>query len=170
MPSFAVSVRDAALEISAATISSVVQQILQKLAAIDATLQQLVAAPSVGMFNPPAGLVKSVPMEVTVSVLELEVGQTATGTLSFSETTPPQDGAVVSDSPAVTITLDADLITWHCHGVSVTTAAANCTYTGTSAPPDVGPAQVAPMVVTVVPVPVAETGDFNPQGATITGP
>jgi hypothetical protein len=88
---------------------------------------------------------------------------------TFSESTPPSDGAVMSDNPAVaTISLDADMVTWTCVGVSP--GMANMTYTGTSAPPDAGPAQVAPMVVTVVAVPVAETGDFNPGGATITGP
>lgn len=172
MPSFAVNVRDAALEVTAATISSVVQRILQKLADIDATLQQLVAVPAIGSFNPPANLVKFIPMEVMVSVLQLEVGQTAVGVCTFSEPTPPPDGAIASDNPAVTVSLAADHETWTCVAVSPTAAntPANVTYTGTSVPPDVGPVQVAPMMVTVVPVPVAETGDFNPSGATITGP
>src|ERR1700747_3538992 len=125
-----------------------------------ALLLQQTSGPETGFFIPPAE-------EPYMSVLQLEVGQTAVGVATFSEATPPADGAVLSDTPAVaTISLGADLETWTCVGVSVGTA--TMTWTGTSAPPDVGPVQVAPMVVTVVAVPVAETGDFNPTGATIT--
>jgi hypothetical protein len=128
--------------------------------------------PSLGAFNPPANLLKSQPVEVIMSVLQLEVGQTAVGALSFDEITPPTDGAVASDNAAVTISLAADHVTWTAVGVSVTAAntPANITYTGTSVAPDVGAAIVPPMMVTVVAVPVAEHGDFNPMGATITGP
>lgn len=122
-----------------------------------------------GMFNPPADLVHTKSVEVMMSVIQLEVGQTAVGMLTFDEPAPPADGAVASDMPAVaTISLGADLETWTLVAMSVGTA--NVTYTGTSAPPDVGPAVVPPMVVTVVAVPVAEHGDFNPTGAVITGP
>ena len=125
--------------------------------------------PEAGNFNPPSNLVKTVKVEQFMSVLQLEVGQTAVGTATFSEPQPPADGTVTSDTPAVaTISLGADLATWTCVGVSVGTATMN--WAGTSAPPDVGPVQVAPMIVTVVAVPTAETGDFNPTGAVITGP
>ena len=138
-------------------------------------LQQILdwtAAATSGSFNPPPNLVKTIFVEVPMSVLQLEVGQTAVGVLTFSETTPPSDGAIASDNPAVTVSLASDMVTWTCVAVSATAAntPANVTYTGTSAPPDAGPAQVAPMAVTVIPVPVEETGDFNPGGATITGP
>jgi hypothetical protein len=94
------------------------------------------------------------------------VGKTAVGMLTFSETTPPPDGAVVSDTPAVaTIALGADKATWTCVAVSV--GMATVTYAGTSVAPDAGAAVVAPMIVTVVATPVAETGDFNPGGAVI---
>lgn len=97
------------------------------------------------------------------------VGQTAVGKLTFDETTPPTDGAVASDNPAVaTIALDADMVTWTCVAVSVGTA--NVTYTGTSVAPDAGAAVVPPMIVTVTAAPVAEHGDFDPSAATITGP
>jgi hypothetical protein len=107
-----------------------------------------------------------------MSVLQLEVGQTAVGTLSFDEITPPTDGAVASDNPAVTISLAPDHVTWTAVAASVTASntPANITYTGTSVAPDVGAAIVPAMMVTVVPVPVAEHGDFNPTGAVITGP
>ena len=136
-----------------------------RLAAIDQKLDLLIgqtSGPETGFFIPPEE-------EPFMSVLQLEVGQTAVGVATFSEPTPPADGAVTSDTPAVaTISLGSDMETWTCVGVSVGTA--TMTWTGTSAPPDVGPVQVAPMVVTVVAVPAAETGDFNPTGATITGP
>jgi hypothetical protein len=125
--------------------------------------------PAAGEFNPPANLLRTKPIEVIMSVMELEVGQTAVGTMTFDEPTPPADGAVASDNPAVaTISFAPDNITWTCNAVSV--GVANMTYTGTSALPDVGPAVVPPMVVTVVAVPVAEHGDFSPSGAVITGP
>jgi hypothetical protein len=133
----------------------------------------LLVGPSQGSFNPPLNLVKSQPVEVIMSVLELQVGQTAVDTLKFDEITPPTDGAVASDNPAVTISLDpTDHITWTAVAVSVTAAGvpASITYTGTSVAPDVGPAIVPPMLVTVVPVPVAEHGDFDPAHAVITGP
>jgi hypothetical protein len=128
--------------------------------------------PSQGKFNPPPDLVKSQPVEVIMSVLELKVGQTAVSDLTFDEITPPLDGAIASDNPAVTISLAPDHVTWTAVAVSVTApnTPANITYTGTSVAPDVGPAVVPPMLVTVVPVPVAEHGDFNPMGAVITGP
>jgi len=95
-------------------------------------------------------------------------GQQAVGVLTFDEG-PPTDGAVASDNTAVaTVTLAADLITWTV--IAVANGTANVTYTGTSLPPDVGPAMVAPMVVTVQAAPVAEHGDFNSDTAVITGP
>jgi hypothetical protein len=94
------------------------------------------------------------------------VGQTAVGKLTFDLTTPPPDGAVVSDNPAVaTISLAADLVTWTCHAVSVGTA--NATYTGTSVPPDMGPAIVPPMIISPTAAPAAEHGDFGPESAVI---
>ena len=108
-----------------------------------------------------------------MSVLELHVGQTAVGKLVFDEITPPTDGAVATDNAAVTISLNpTDHMTWTCVAVSVTApgAPANVSYTGTSVAPDAGPAVVPPMAVTVVPVPVAEHGDFDPATAVITGP
>lgn len=94
------------------------------------------------------------------------VGNTAVGKLTFDEPTPPTDGAVVSDNPAVaTISLAADLVTWTCVAVSVGTAAV--TYTGTSVAPDAGPAVVPAMMVAVTAAPVAEHGDFDPSSATI---
>ena len=135
------------------------------------TIVDAVSGPSItsGMFNPPPALVKVALVEVPMSVMQLEVGQTATGAMTFDEPTPPADGAVVSDNAAVaTIALAADHVTWTCVAVAVGTA--NISYTGTSAAPDVGAAVVPPMVVTVVAVPLAEHGDFNPTGAVITGP
>ena len=140
--------------------------LLMKIAAVSAKL----SPPSKGKFNPPPDLVKVVKMEISMSVLELEVGQKAVHAMTFDEPSPPADGAVASDNPAVaTISLDpTDHLTWTCTAVSVGTA--NISYTGTSASPDVGAAVVPNMVVTVVAVPVAEHGDFNPAGAVITGP
>lgn len=106
--------------------------------------------------------------------LNLAVGQTAVGKLTFSETTPPADGAVTSDNPSVaTISLAADLVTWTVTAIAAnadgTAAMANFSYTGTSVAPDVGPAVVPPMSAAVTPMPVAETGNFNPSGAVISG-
>jgi hypothetical protein len=102
-----------------------------------------------------------------MSQLSLVVGQTAVGKLTFDETTPPTDGAVMSDNPAVaTIMLDPDMVTWT--SVAMAVGSANVTYTGTSVDPDVGPAVVPPMMVTVTAAPVAETGDFDPSHAVIT--
>lgn len=106
--------------------------------------------------------------------LNLVVGQVATGTLTFSESGAPADGAVAGDNDAVaTISLDADHATWHITAVSAPDPMTNVvtfTYKGTSDPPDVGPVVVPPMTANITPVPVAETGNFNPSGATITGP
>jgi hypothetical protein len=122
-----------------------------------------------GRFNPPAHLVTTKLIEVKMSVMQLEVGQTAVGMMTFDEPTPPVDGAVVSDMPAVaTIDLAADHKTWTCMALSV--GVATISYTGTSVTPDVGAAVVPPMVVTVVAVPVAEHGDFDPTHAVVTGP
>jgi hypothetical protein len=152
-----------------------VKKLLAGLPTILGDLAQILAwarSPSSGAFNPPPGLVKSQPVEVIMSVLQLEIGQTAVGVLSFDEITPPTDGAVASDNPAVTISLAPDHVTWTAIAVAVTAlnTPANITYTGTSVAPDVGAAVVPAMMVTVVPVPVAEHGDFNPMGAVITGP
>ncbi|HUE67178.1 MAG TPA: hypothetical protein VMP38_03275 [Candidatus Acidoferrum sp.] len=138
--------------------------VLQKIA--DALVLE---SPSVGRFDPPPDLVKFIPVEVMMSVMQLEVGQTAVGKLTFDETTAPADGAVVSDTPTVaTIVLAPDKMTWTC--VAMAVGVANISYTGISAPPDVGPAIVPNMVVTVIAVPVAEHGDFDPTHAVITGP
>jgi hypothetical protein len=48
-----------------------------------------------------------------MSDLNLVVGQTATGVLTFSEPTPPLDGAVSSDNPSAgPVSLAADHVTW----------------------------------------------------------
>ena len=105
-----------------------------------------------------------------MSDLNLVVGQTATGVMTFSESTPPPDGAVVSDNTAVgPLVLGADHVTWTLGPVTAV-GVGNITYTGTSVAPDAGPAVVPPMSFSVTAVPVAETGSFNPTGATITGP
>jgi hypothetical protein len=88
--------------------------------------------------------------------------------MTFDEIDPPADGAVASDSDSITVSLDADNVTWTVVANSV--GIATVSYTGTSVAPDVGSAVVPPMVVTVVAVPVAEHGDFDPQDATVTGP
>src|SRR5258708_272857 len=100
-----------------------------------------------------------------MSELSLVVGQTATGHMVFDETTPPLDGLAVSDNLAVaTIALDqTDFVTWK--AVALAPGVANISYTGTSVAPDVGPAEVRPMIVTVTAIPVAEHGDFNPANA-----
>jgi hypothetical protein len=123
-----------------------------------------------GRFNPPANLVITKLVEIKMSVMQLEVGQTAVGKMTFDEITPPVDGAVASDAGGVaTIELDpTDHVTWTCKAMAV--GMANISYTGTSVAPDVGPAVVPMMVVTVVAVPVAEHGDFDPTHAVITGP
>jgi hypothetical protein len=83
--------------------------------------------------------------------------------LTFSEPGAPADGAVHSDNePLATISLDpTDHATWTITlGTGIGTA--TMTYAGTSDPPDAGPVVVEPLVLTVVPVPTAETGQFNP--------
>ena|ERR1700739_4505561 len=159
------------LTIRANQTSIIIPKLNQVITNITA-ITKLLHAPSHGNFDPPPNLLKPITLEVKMSVLHLEVGQTAVGKLTFDETTAPTDGAVASDNPAVTVSLAADHITWTCVAVSVTAAntPANITYTGTSVAPDVGPAIVPPMLVTVVPVPVAEHGDFDPTHAVITGP
>ena len=119
-------------------------ELSDQVAAIKAEL----APPITGSFNPPPDLVKVVKTEIYMSVMQLEVGQTAVGKLTFDEITPPPDGAVASDNPAVTISLDPDELTWHCVAVSPTAAnvPAVCSYTGTSTAPDAGPAIVPPMM------------------------
>jgi hypothetical protein len=93
-------------------------------------------------------------------------GQTAVGVLTFDEATPPADGAVMSDNPAVaTASLDADMVTWTVTYVG--NGMANISYTGTSAPPDVGPAVVAPIAIICSDAPVAEMGNFNPDAAVV---
>ncbi len=101
-----------------------------------------------------------------MSELTVVVGAGKTSKLTFDEVTPPLDGAVVSDNPAIaTISLDpTDHVTWLVRGVAL--GDANCSYTGTSVLPDVGPAVVPVMIVHVVAAPVAETGDFDPAAAT----
>jgi hypothetical protein len=86
--------------------------------------------------------------------------------MTFSEPTPPADGAVASDDPtAGAVSLAADLVTWTLKAMAV--GVGNVTYTGTSVAPDAGPAIVSPMSFSVTAAPVAETGSFNPGSATI---
>jgi hypothetical protein len=95
-------------------------------------------------------------------------GQTGVGVMTFNEPNPPADGAWVSDTPSVaTISFDADLVTYRV--AKVGNGAAIMSYTGTSAPPAVGPAVVAhnPFTVMCTPAPVAEMGDSNVGAATI---
>jgi hypothetical protein len=106
-----------------------------------------------------------------MSVFQMTVGDPPHGpkVMTFSEPGAPADGAVLSDNPPIAdIVLDpSDHATW-----TVTLGAASAsitgptmvtfTYTGTSDSPDVGAVVVEPMVLTVVPVPTAETGQFNP--------
>jgi hypothetical protein len=82
--------------------------------------------------------------------------------LTFDEITPPEDGAVASDNESVaTITLDGtDHVTWMVTALSP--GVATMSYTGTSVAPDVGPAVVPNMIVTVTAAAVAEHGEFNP--------
>jgi hypothetical protein len=137
--------------------------------AIDAIKLEL-TPPATGNFNPPVALVKQATMEVSVSVIQLEVGQTAVGKLTFDEINPPADGAVISDNPSVCpISLAADMVTWTL-GPALAVGSGNANYSGTSTAPDTGPAVVPAMTFTVVAVPVAEHGDFDPTHAVITGP
>jgi hypothetical protein len=95
-------------------------------------------------------------------------GQTGVGVMTFNEPTPPSDGAWTSDTPSVaTISLAADLVTYTVTKVGNGTAIMS--YTGTSAPPDVGPAVVAhnPFTVMCTAAPVAEMGDSNVGAAKI---
>jgi hypothetical protein len=102
-----------------------------------------------------------------MSDLNLVVGQTATGVMTFSEPTPPTDGAVANDNPAAgPVSLGADLVTWKL-GPMTAVGTGNVTYTGTSVSPDAGAAVVQPMSYSVTAAPVAETGNFNPGSATI---
>jgi hypothetical protein len=106
-----------------------------------------------------------------MSALALSVGQTATGTLKFTEAgasaSAPADGAVLSDNTgAATITLAPDGFTWTAVGVAI--GIATTSYTGTSVSPGVGPCVVPPMVITVAAAVFAESGDFDPAGAVFT--
>ncbi len=112
-----------------------------------------------------------------MSVLQMMVGDApypSDGTprmLTFSEPGAPADGAVMGDNDAVAMmTLAADHATWTITlvpGAGPQTPAdppvvVTFTYTGTSDPPDAGPVVVEPLVLTVVPMAQAETGQFNP--------
>lgn len=103
-----------------------------------------------------------------MSDLTIFVGKGKRGTITFSEPGAPADGAVQSSDPATaTISLDPnDLATWTVMGVAVSTTDVMFTYTGTSDAPDQGPVQIDPMTATIVAVPPAETGSFNPTLAT----
>ena len=93
-------------------------------------------------------------------------GMTAVGVLTFDEPTPPADGAVMSDNPTVAMaSLAPDMVTWTVTYVGNGTA--NISYTGTSAPPDAGPAVVAPIAILCSSRPVAEAGNFNPDSAVV---
>jgi hypothetical protein len=107
-----------------------------------------------------------------MSDLNLVVGQTATFTMTFSETAPPPDGALQSDTPAfVTVSLASDLVTGTAVAIGApsngTAAVVTISYTGTSAPPDVGPAVVLPGTISVMAAPMAETGNLNLGGAAL---
>lgn len=128
-----------------------------------ADLRAEIGVPETGSFNPN-------PQDPDMSVLQMTVGDAPhTGTLTFSELGAPADGAVQSDNPMVAdISLDStDHASWTItlgSGAATITdpTVVNMTYTGTSDPPDVGPVMVEPLVLTVMPAPVAETGQFNP--------
>jgi hypothetical protein len=101
----------------------------------------------------------------------LTVGQKAVAVMTFSEA-PSPDGVLTSDHPEwVTASLGADLMT----GTYVVVGApadgsigiATITYTGTSVAPDVGPDVVSPGTISVAQAPVAETGNLNLGGATV---
>jgi hypothetical protein len=101
-----------------------------------------------------------------MSVLQMTVGDPPhTSKLTFSEPGAPADGAVMIDNSAMAaVMLDpTDHATWTITlDPSGTTGTGNITYSGTSDPPDAGPVIVEPLVLTVVPKPTAETGQFNP--------
>ena len=108
---------------------------------------------------------------ITMSNLALKVGDTFVCPMTFSEAgavaSPPANGAVASDNPAVaTISLAADEFTYTV--VALTAGTANMTYTGTG--PDGGACVVPPLVVTVATIVAPETGDFNPAAGVTTGP
>jgi hypothetical protein len=104
--------------------------------------------------------------------LNLIVGQKATATLTGSEAALPADGALHSDHPEwVTAALSPDKMTemYECVGAPAdgTPGLVTITYSGTSAPPDVGPAVAMPGTIQVMLAPVAETVNLNLSGATI---
>ncbi len=138
--------------------------------AIDTKLDLLLAqtsGPETATFFPPR-------MEPNMSVLQMAVGDAPhSSVMTFSESGPaPSDGAVTGDNDAVAMmTLDpSDHASWTITLVPGAGPASptdppvviTFSYTGTSVPPDAGPVMVEPLVLTVVPVPVAETGQFNP--------
>jgi hypothetical protein len=141
-----------------ADVNQGIAQINIRLDRIEAELN----VPETGSFNPD-------PKDPDMSVFQMTVGDPPhSGVLTFSEPGAPTDGAVMSDNAAVaTVALAPDMITWTITLVPPVAPAdgsgvANITYTGTSSPPDVGPVVVEPLVLTVVAMPAAETGQFNP--------
>jgi hypothetical protein len=102
---------------------------------------------------------------------KLIVGQKLTATMTFSEA-PSPDGALHTDHPEwLTASLGIDLMTgvYDCVGAPADGSAGLVTisYTGTSVAPDVGPDMVAPGTILVMLAPVAETGNLNLAGGTI---
>jgi hypothetical protein len=102
---------------------------------------------------------------------KLTVGQTLTATMTFSEA-PSPDGALHTDHPEwVTASLGADLVTgtYVCVGAPADGSAgvATITYSGTSVAPDEGPDVVTPGTISATLAPVAETGNLNLAGGTI---
>jgi hypothetical protein len=105
--------------------------------------------------------------------LNLIVGQKATATLTGSEPALPADGRLTSDHPEwVTAALGADMMTetYECVGAPAdgTPGLVTITYSGTSAPPDAGPAVAMPGTIQAMLAPVAETVNLNLSGATVT--
>jgi hypothetical protein len=101
----------------------------------------------------------------------LTVGQKLTAVMTFSEA-PSPDGALHSDHPEwVTASIGADMATgtYDCVGAPADGSGGlvTITYTGTSVAPDVGPDVVAPGTILVMLAPVAETGNLNLAGGTI---
>lgn len=121
-----------------------------------ASIKIAIGIPETGSFNPTG--------DPDMSVLQMFEGDPPhSSKMSFSEPGAPADGAVAGDNdPVATMSLDpTDHASWT---ITLGSGAGtvNFNYTGTSDPPDAGPVVVEPLVLTVVPKPAAETGQFNP--------
>lgn len=152
-----------------ATILAAVQKAVDIQAAQSSTLATILAElsapePETGAFNPILG-------DPTMSVLQMTIGDAPYPSdgkprmLTFSEPGAPTDGAVAGDNDAVaTMALNpSDRASWI---ITLTPGGSpgvvNFSYSGTSDPPDSGAVVVEPLVLTVVALPSAETGQFNP--------